>query len=448
MVLEAACRAVEHAIAVGADQCDVFVQSYSESSVTVRRFDVEKLIEAGGHSLGLRVIHGGRTAICSTSEFEDDSLEKIARQAFELVQVAAVDPYAGLPDSADVTTPSVDGLQLYDESLRSMSVESKITIAQSCEEAAFAEDDRVSNSNGATLATRAGEVAVANSNGFAASYPGTSISLTVEVMADDDEGKKRNAYWFSSERFLHRLDGPEHVGRTAARRAVAQLGARKVETGSFPVVFEPATSVDLLRLLSGCVSGESLYRGASFLVQSADQKVGSPLVDIADDPRLPGRGGSRPFDGEGVTTSARKLFDKGVFKGFLFDSYTARRAGARTTGSAHRGPQTLPSPGASNVVWSPGDSPPGEVVAGIGEGLFVTSLMGFGFNPTTGDFSRGAGGFWIKDGELAFPVAEINISGRMDEMLMAVDAVGDDLTWFGTSAAPTIRVAEMTVSGL
>jgi len=447
-LVDVTARAVELARRAGAEQCDAFAQAYDESNVTVRRGDVEKLIEAGGHSLGLRVISGGRTAVCSTSDFSAEALEALAKDTVELAKISAPDEFAGLPAPSELArTTAGDGLQLYDESLRSLPVETRIAMARTCEAAALSEDRRITNTDGASLSARVGEVALANSLGFASSYPATSLSLVVEVMADDDDGKKRNAYWYSSERFLHRLASPEEVGRTAARRAVAQIGARKVPTRSVPVVFEPVMSVDLARLLVGCATGGVLYRGATFLANSANQRVGSSLVNIVDDPRLPGRGGSRPFDGEGVATGRCPLFEEGVFRGFLFDVYTARRAAAATTGSAHRGPQSLPAPGASNTVWAAGTMPATEIVAGVRDGLYVTTLMGFGFNAVTGDFSRGAAGFWIRDGELAYPVTEVNVSGRMGDMLMAIDAVGDDLTWFGASAAPTVRISEMMVSG-
>lgn len=441
-------HAVELAQRAGAEQCDAFAEAYDESSVTVRRGDVEKLIEAGGHALGLRVISGGRTAVCSTSDFSTEALETLAKDTVELAQISAADEFAGLPAPSELARTAVgDGLQLYDESLRSLPVEARIAMARECEAAALGEDRRVTNSDGASLSARVGEVALANSLGFAASYPATSLSLVVEVMADDEDGKKRNAYWYSSERFLHRLASPEEIGRTAARRAVAQIGARKVPTRAVPVVFEPLMAADLARLLVGCANGSALYRGATFLADSANQRVGSSFVNITDDPRLPGRGGSRPFDGEGVTTAARTLFEEGIFRGFLFDVYTARRAAAMTTGSAHRGAQSVPAPGPSNIIWSAGAIPAADVVAGVKDGLYVTTLMGFGFNAVTGDFSRGAAGFWIRDGELAYPVTEVNVSGRMGDMLLAVDAVGDDLTWFGASAAPTVRISEMMVSG-
>jgi PmbA protein len=444
---ELAAHVVKLALRAGAGECDVVVRAFEESEVQVRLGETERLIEAGSRSLGLRVITGGRTAVCSTSDLHEAAIERFARETVELAAISASDEHAGLPHPDELARPGADGLQLYDERLPALTTDEKIAMAKACEAAAFALDPRISNSDGAGVATRIGEVALANSHGFAAAYPATSISISVEVMADDAEGKKRNAYWFSSERSLHRLLDPAEVGRIAARRALDQIGARKVPTRQVPVVFEPMMAARLLGDLAGCVSGAALYRGATFLAKRAGERIGSPLVTITDDPLDPGRAGTRPFDGEGVATRRITIFEEGTFRAFLFDVYTARRMGARTTGSASRSIESLPTPAPSNLTWQPGGAPPEEIVAGVKAGLYLTTLMGQGFNPTTGDFSRGAAGFWIEDGRIAYPVTEVNVSGRMDTMLANVDAVGDDLAWFGSVAAPTVRIAGMTVSG-
>lgn len=446
--LDLARYVVELARRAGAEQCDVVISAFDETEVTVRRGATDRLIEAGSRALGLRVIDRGRTAVCSTSDLDPAALERLARETVELARISAPDEHAGLPDPALLTVHDGAGLQLFDESLETLSTEEKIRMATVCEEAAFAADPRISNSDGASLTTRSGEFALANSLGFAGSYSATSVSLMVEVMADDAEGKKRNAYWYSTERHLHRLADPVEVGRIAARRAVDQLGARKVPTRQVPVVFEPLMAVQLLGELAACCTGSALYRGTTFLAGRQGERVGSPLLSIVDDPLMPGRRGSRPFDGEGVRSQRNDLFCEGTFNGFLFDSYSGRRTGHTTTGSAARGVEGLPSPAPSALVLQPGDVAPADIVADVRDGFYVTALMGHGFNPTTGDYSHGAAGFWIEGGRLAFPVTEVNISGRMADMLAAVDCVGDDLTWFGSSAAPTIRIASMTVSGL
>ncbi|MFN0096596.1 MAG: TldD/PmbA family protein [Dehalococcoidia bacterium] len=446
--LEAAQIAVELAMKAGAGQADAFAAAFVESEVTVRMGEIERLFEAGSRSVGLRVITGGRTAVCSTADLSDAALRQLAADAVELAAISAPDEHAGLPEAGDLARDrSAAELQTYDEAIASLTTDEKLVMARACESAALGMDKRITNSDGARMETRAGDLALANSLGFSGGYPVTSVSLMVEVMADDEGGKKRNAYWYSSERALHRMQAPEEIGRIAARRAVEQLGARKVPTTRVPVVFEPMMAASLAGAVAGCASGSALYRGATFLKGKEGTRIGSPLVTIVDDPHLAGRPGARPFDGEGVASRRTGLMHEGVFQAFLFDCYSARRSAAKTTGSASRGVSSLPMPGASNLIWEGPGGPVDAIIRGIDRGLYVNGLMGNGFNPTTGDYSRGAAGFWIERGEIAFPVTEVNISAHFGEMLAGVDAIGDDLTWFGSVAVPTVRIAEMTVSG-
>ncbi len=446
--LEIARNVVALARKAGAEQCDAIISMYTESNVTVRLSELEKLIEAGSMSLGLRVINGGRTAVCSTSDLSPRALERFAAETVDLASISEPDEFAGLPEAEFLSrVTNAHGLGLYDERIETLSTEEKIVMARACEGGAFAFDKRINNSDGASLSTRIGHMALANSHGFEGSYPSTSISLMVEAIADDADGKKRNGYWYAAERALHRMPDPEQIGRTAARRTIDQLGARKMPTRQVPVVFEPMMTIALMNDLVGCATGGALYRGSTFLANRAGDLIGSPLVSIVDNPVAPGRLGSRPFDGEGVATRRNEIFSAGTFSQFLFDCYTARRTSHRTTGSAQRSVESLPGPGASTLVFKEGEDDPAAIVAGVSEGLYLTALMGNGFNPTTGDYSRGAAGFWIENGRLAFPVTEVNVSGQMDAMLAGIDASGTDLTWFGPSAAPTIRIKQMMVAG-
>ncbi|MEO8538754.1 MAG: TldD/PmbA family protein [bacterium] len=446
--LEIARNVVALARRAGAEQCDAIVSMYTEANVTVRLGELEKLIEAGGMSLGLRVINGGRTAVCSTSDLSPLALERFAVETVDLASISEPDEFAGLPEPELLSrVTNADGMGLYDERIETLSTEEKIRMAKDCEGAAFAFDKRINNSDGASLSTRIGQLALANSYGFEGAYPATSISLMIEAIADDEEGKKRNGYWYTAERALHRMVDAEQVGKIAARRTVDQLGARKVATKRVPVVFEPMMTIALMGDLVGCATGGALYRGATFLANRNGEVIGSPLVSIVDDPTAQGRLGTRPFDGEGVAARKNQIFSAGHFSHFLFDCYTARRTSNHTTGSAQRGVESLPAPGASTLQFEPGRDDPESIVAGVSEGLYLTALMGNGFNPTTGDYSRGAAGFWIENGRLAYPVTEVNISGQMEAMLAGVDMVGNDLSWFGSSAAPTIRIKEMMVAG-
>ena len=357
------------------------------------------------------------------------------------------DEFAGLPAREDLATDMGGALMLYDERIEALTVDEMRDIVLRAEQAAFDADKRVTNSEGAEFGAERGLVVLANSIGFAGSFPYTAASFSVSVLADEEGGKKHNDYWYSAGNMLHRLAAPEDVGRRAAARVVRKIGARKVETREVPVVWEPTVTGALMGIVAGAASGESLFRRSTFLTDFEGQQIASSLVSIIDDATLPGQLGSRPFDGEGVRKRRNVLIDAGVFKQFLFDSYYARRTGRRTTGSAARMGDQI-GVGTGNLIWEAGQTDPAAVVAGISDGLYLTDLMGFGVNQTTGDFSRGAAGLWIENGELAYPVAEINVSGNLKTMLKDIDAVGSDLEWRAGSATPTISMAKLTISGL
>ena len=447
-LLSIASDIIDKARKLGADEADAYVVSSTESSVQVRRGAVERLIDAGSHAAGIRVIKAKRTAICSTADMTPKALEQMVRETVELASISEPDEYAGLPDRSDLALGNLPSLQLYDERIESLTAHEMRDMALRCEAAAFDFDKRVTNSDSAQMEVTKRVVALANSLGFGGTYPSTAAGIVIEAICDDAGGKKRNDYWHSFERSLHRLEPPEEVGRKAAARAVAKLGARKVATKAVPVVWEAPVAGALLRIVGQAASGEALYRRATFLADLEGRQVASPLFTLTDDPLLPGRLGSRPFDGEGVLSRTTPVFEGGVFKAFLFDSYNARRLGRRTTGAAQRGIDSAPAPGASNFILQPGDTAPEALYADVEEGLFLTDLMGFGVNLTTGDFSRGAQGFWIEKGKLAYPVTEINVSGNLKDMLASIDAVGSDVLWRGGIATPSLRISRMTVSGL
>jgi PmbA protein len=432
----------------GADEADVLVAAGTEFEVTVRQGEIDRLLEAGSRAIGLRVFVGGRPAISYTSDLSHDALDKLARETVDLASITDPDPAGGLPDPEEWAQRFEGDLQLFDPTLPELGNDSKVDLARRCEAAAFAFDPRITNSDGATCSTDVGIRALANSRGFAGVYRSSAASLHVEVMADDEDGKKRNDNWFTVERFFDRLESPEEVGRKAAERALRQLGARKVGTREVPVVWENRVAQRLVGLIARAASGEALYRRQTFLIALEGEPIASPLVAVIDDPLMPGRLGTRPFDGEGVTSRRNDILTEGVFKGFLFDTYTARKTGRRTTGSAVRGTSGPPSVGTSNLYLAPGASRVDDIIAGVEDGLFLTDLMGFGVNITTGDFSQGAAGHWIEHGQLSYPVSEINVSGNLKEMLLGIEQVGDDLFFRGSTGAPTLRMARLMVSGL
>ena len=445
--LTVAQRIVAAARAAGADQADAVVVASTEQSVTVRRQEVEKILEAGSRALGLRVIVGGRQAVVSTADLSDAALAETVRSALALAAISEPDEFAGLPE-AGAQIRGNENLQLYDEAIEALDPRERIEQARACERAALAFDSRIVNSDGATFETTVAEIALADTNGFAGSYGSTAAVLSVEAMAAEPDGRLRNDYWYSAERQLHRMEEAEEVGRRASARALRQLGAVKSATQVVPVVWEPRMTASLLGTIAGAASGEAFYRRNTFLADREGQPVGSEHFTLLDDASLPGQLNSRPWDGEGIASRPNLLFERGVFREFLFDTYNARRTGRRSTGSAVRGVGGLPSVGTGNLLMKPGSHTPAQMIASVENGLYLTTLMGFGVNLTTGDFSRGAAGIWIRNGELAEPVSEINVSGRLPEMLQAIDLVGDDTTWFGGVAAPTMRMASMTISGV
>lgn len=438
---------VEKARRLGADEADAYIRSGIESTVSVRMQEVEKLIEAGSRFASIRVIKDKRTAVCNTSDFTPKALDEMVRTAVELASISEPDEYAGLPDRDELALDMGSSLQLYDERIESLTVDEMKDIVMRAEQAAFDFDARITNSEGAEFGAERGSLVLANTLGFCGSYPYTAASFSVQVMADDADGKKRNDYWFSAQRMFHRLDDPAEVGRRAAARAVRKIGARKTNTREVPVVWDPVVAAGLAGIVSGASSGESLFKRSTFLAESEGQPVASPLLTITSDATLAGRLGSRPFDGEGVRSRRNPLLEAGVFRGFLFDSYYARRTGRKTTGSAARSGDAI-TIGGGNLVLEAGATDAKDIVASVRDGLYLTDLMGFGVNQTTGDFSRGAAGMWIENGELAYPVTEINVSGNLKDMLRDIEAVGSDLQWFGGSAAPTLKMPKLMISGL
>jgi PmbA protein len=430
----------------GADQAEVMLGAGEEFSVTVRRGEVEKLIEAASRTLGLRVFKNGRVSASHTADLSPTSLARFVERALDLAGIADPDPYAGLPEWEE--RPPAPALDLYDPAVATLSAEEKIARALRCEAAAFDFDARITNSDGASFSTDASTLVLVNSRGFSGSYDGTYASLAVEVMADDEDGKKRNDHWFTVERALDRLEAPEAVGRKAAERALRRLGARKVPTKAVPVVFDPLAAAGLLRTVAGAASGAALDRRSTFLLGSENTHVGSDLLTLTDNALLPGRLGSRPFDDEGVASRTNRIFEDGVFLGYLFDTYTARKTGHQSTGSCRRSVGGPPGVSPSNLWLAPGAWTPEEVIGSVEDGLYVTDMMGFGVNLTTGDFSRGAAGLWIERGRLTYPVTEITISGNLRQMLEDLEMAGNDLDWRGSVAAPTIKLRSMMVSGL
>jgi PmbA protein len=435
---------LKKARASGADAADVLIAKGTEFSVTVRKGEVETLKDAGSKALGLRVFIGKRTASSYTSDFSAAALDALVGETVSMARVTGEDDAAGLPDE---TTPAEDlDLGMHDPTVAVLPTAERIESARRAEAAAFATSPRVTNSQGASYASGDDEVVLANTSGFMGSYRSSSVSLSVVPVAEQD-GQMERDYWYTSGRGLSDLLAPEEVGRIAAERTLRRLGARKVPTCEVPVVFDPETAAELLGTLFRAISGYAVFRNATFLREKVGEAVASPLLTLVDDGRRYRGLGSRPFDGEGSPTRRNVPVERGVLRFFLCDAYSARKIGARPTGSARRGVGGGPSVGAANLYFEAGTTPPEDIVASVSRGLFVTDLIGFGIDLVSGDYSQGAVGHWIEDGRIAHPVHEVTIAGNLKEMLRDVDAVGTDLEFRGAVASPTLRIKKMTLSG-
>ena len=435
---------LRRARALGADAADVLVAEGTDFSVTVRKGEVETLKDAGSKALGLRVFVGRRTASSYTSDFSPPALETLVGDTVDMARVTGEDAAAGLPDE---TPPAEEiDLGLFDPTPAALPTKERIERARRAEAAALSASPEITNSQGGTYGSDEGFVVLANTSGFMGSYRSSGVALSVVPVAQRD-GQMERDYWYTNGRGLGDLLEPEEVGRIAAERTLRRLGARKVPTCEVPVVFDPETAAELLGTLFRGLSGYSVFRNATFLKDRVGQQVASPLLTLVDDGRRPRGLGSRPFDGEGLPTRRNVPLENGVVRHFLCDSYSARKIGARATGSARRGVGGGPSVGAGNLSFEPGPTPPAQIVGEVERGLYVTDLIGFGVDLVSGDYSQGAVGHWIEKGRLVHPVHEVTIAGNLQQMLLDVDRVGSDLVWRSSSAAPTLRIRRMTVSG-
>lgn len=442
-------RALARASKAGAAECDALLIVSDSQEAKVRGDEIEFVKQAQERVLGIRVMVSGdgglATATTSTSDLSPEAVDRMAEDTVALARATAPDPHAGLPEEAFASDWPELGLADADD--RDVHIEARIEDARRAEQAARAVDDRIVNSEGSQAGSDWNEIHYANSAGFAGHYASAYHSLFSEPLAREGESMQRD-YWMTVGRRLGDLDDPAQVGRIAAERALRRLGARRVKTGEVPVIFDDRTAPSLLGQIAGCVSGYAVYRDASFLGSKLGEKIAAAGVNVVDDGRLHGGLGSKPFDGEGLATRRNEIIRDGVLDTWLLDSYSGRKLGRASTGSASRGAGSGPGVGTTNLWLEPGGSGTlDEIVASTDRGLLVTELIGMGFNPTTGDYSRGASGLWIENGEIVHPVEEITIASNLGDMLLAIDAIGSELVWRGRTAAPPIRIASMTVAG-
>jgi PmbA protein len=439
---------VERAIGSGARVAEAAIQSGSHLSVKVRMGEPELVEEAGSRALGLRVMVGQRVAATYTSDLSEAGQSTMIEDALELARLSEADEFAGPPDPSDLSSASQwADLDTFDDSVSAISADEALDRALRGERAAFDFDSRISNSEGASFTRARGVSALVTSGGFTGSDYGTYASIVVNPVADDEGGKKRSGYHWSASRHYSDLEPSEEVGREAARRTIAQLGATKLPTQELPVVFDKDAARSILGLFGGCVLGGAIWRKSSYLVGRVGSRVASELVHIVDDPLMPRAPGSRAFDGEGLLSRRNVVVESGVLKSYLMDTYSARKLGLKSTGSASRSPSGGISPSSSNLILEASTQSRDELIADTKHGLYVTGMMGFGFNAVTGDFSRGASGFLIDNGKLGHPVSEVTISLNLDQLLQRIDAVADDLDQRTAIASPTFRVSSMTLAG-
>ena len=431
----------------GADVAEAIARSGSELSVKVRMGETELVEEAGHRGVGMRVLKGKRVALTSTSDLTPSGLDRFVRDALELAELSQEDPFAGPADPALLASGPYADLETYDPAGGAVDAAQAKERALAGEAAARAFDPRISNSEGATFSRTAGGFAVVLSSGFRGGNRGSYQSLSVVPVAEDEGGKKRRGSYWTARRFLADLDDPRSVGEEAARRTLAKLGARKVPSCEAAVIFDQDAARSILGLLAGCIMGGGIWRKSSYLAGREGTPIASDLVTVVDDPLIPRAPGSRPFDGEGLLSRRNVVVEGGVLRTYLCDSYSARKLGRASTASAARGGSGGVGESTSNFLLQPTATSAKDIVASTKRGLYVTEMMGFGFSAVTGDFSRGAAGFWIEDGKLAFPVSEVTISLNLDELLKRIDAVGDDLDLRTSTASPTFRVSSMTIAG-
>lgn len=438
-------KIVQRALKKGAKQAEAFLQVGRSADVRVRDGEIEDLTQATSKGVGIRVFVKNRLGFVWTSDFDTGALDTMIDRAIALAEMSAPNPLNGLPDRKDLGRfPDVG--ELFDKRVAELPPDWKIKASIEMEKIVRAADPRIKTIDSVGAGEAVSEVYLASSAGVHGSYEGTSVYLYASPVATDG-AQLQTSYWYDAKRFFEDLDSPENVAKKAAARAVRLLGAKKVKSQKVPVIFDPTMAAGFIANITRAMNGDAVFKKSSFLASKLGQKIAPGHVTIVDD-GLRERGlATSPFDGEGVPTRRTNLVEGGVLKAFLYDAFTARKAKTKTTGNAARGYQSLPAIGVNNLVLEPGQKSPEQIIREIPQGLYVTAMLGHGANTVTGEYSRGANGLWIENGELTRPVQEITVAGSLTDMLQNIDAIGSDLTFHGSTGAPTIRFRELTVSG-
>jgi len=428
-------RSLEYAKRKGASDADVEISAAVGQAVTVRRGEVETVEYNRDKGLGITVYFGHRRGNASTSDLSPDAIERTVDAACAIARHTAEDEAAGLPDADRLYVGEAPELDLFHP--WGLTVEEAIEIARRTEAAALAVDKRITNSEGATVSGYDTDFILANTRGFLAGFASSKASIGCSVVAEDARGMQRD-YWYTTHRDPARLEGAESVGRTAGSRAVRRLGGRRLATMEVPVIFDSNIASGLIGHFVSAATGSALYRKSSFLIDRLGSQVFSPAVEIFEDPWIPGELASSYYDAEGVATRQRKVVEAGTLLGWFLSSHSARKLGLETTGNAG---------GNHNLIVKPGAMDLDQLVKHMGRGFLVTELMGQGVNTVTGDYSRGASGFWVEGGEVRHPVEEVTIAGNLLEMFRGISAVGRDVAVRGSKHSGSILVERMTIAG-
>jgi len=427
--------------AAGAEAADAVVFDSIALAHARRLGALERLEREESQDIGLRVLLGKHQAFVSSTDSSSGALDELVTRALAMARSVPEDAYCGLAEPGQLARDMPE-IEVYDP--EEPATEVLIERAKLCEEAARAVSG-VTNSEGAEAGWSSSRIALAASNGFSGGYAVSRHSMGVSVLAGEGLGMERD-YEFASRTHGADLEDPAEIGQRAGARAVKRLGARKAATGRFPVVYHPRVSNGLLGHLASAISGPAVARGTSFLKDKMGEAIFGPGITIVDDPHRPRGLRSKPFDGEGIANGRRNVIEHGCLTTWILSLSSARQLGLETTGHAARGTSGPPGPSVSNLFMEPGPAGPAELMADIGQGFYVTELMGMGVNTVTGDYSRGASGFWIENGELAYPVSEVTVAGNLKDMFLTLTPADDLEFRYGTDA-PTLRIDDMTVAG-
>lgn len=471
-LLSLAEQAVSLALRAGAADAEAVAFESDEFSVNVRLGQVEQLTESGSRALGLRVFFhapdargsshqaGQQTASTSTSDLSPDGLRKLVSGAVELARVTGPDPFAGLPDPDHFGALDIDSLALFFRDVQNQTPAQRIDIARRCESAALNSDTRIQNSAGASFDASTTHRLMVNSRGFHGEYRRSYCGFSVTPIAHDAQGNMQRDYWFSSARSTRLLASPEQIGRIAAQRALRRIGARRVPTQRCPIIFSPEVARSLLHNLISAADGDAIYRNASMFAGKFGEQVAGENITMVDDGTMvfdhtlpsgetlrTGGFGTAPFDGDGLPTRRTVIIENGILKNLMLNTYTGRKLNLPSTAKASRGLAGAPGIGGGNYYLQPGTLTPEQIIGDVRNGLYVLSTMGFGVNLVTGDYSQGASGLWIENGELTHAVEEITIAGNLKDIFRNIVAIGNDAEFLTSGSVPTLRVEGMTIAG-